>query len=224
MATVGCRCLVGAALAFPWRWHDDCITEAMNRSLLIATVLATLSLSSAARAEDSRPPGRWYGWQTLTVDGGSLALGGTLLGLGAESSTVRAVGGSLLAGGYVLGAPTVHWAHGRIGRGFISLGLRASVPLATGLIAYGLHRAGGGGGLGDNDCGLHEDCSGPAGWSRAAGAGLLLGAAGVIALDAAVLARTSSESAPRAGRLHWMPTGGYDPVRRAATVGLTASF
>jgi hypothetical protein len=66
---------------------------------------------SAARQE-------WYGWQTLIVDGLSIAAIGT--GVALESTAVGFSG----VGGYLLGAPIVHWAHGSVGPGFVSFGMR----------------------------------------------------------------------------------------------------
>jgi hypothetical protein len=44
-----------------------------------------------------------------------------------------------------LGAPTVHWAHGRIGTGFLSLGMRLVLPILGAVV-------------GSQDCGA--DCGG----------------------------------------------------------------
>lgn len=67
----------------------------------------------------------WYGAQTLAVDG----MSNLLIGVGAATSGSNdaAVPGTLLALGiptYELGAPIVHWAHGNVGTGFGSLGMR----------------------------------------------------------------------------------------------------
>lgn len=87
----------------------------------------------------------WYGYQILIVDGVALTLGA----LGAAFSvqgisghdTGAEVGGIALAfhGGlvYLFGAPTVHWAHGRVGIGFASLGIRILSPI-LGLAIGGL--------------------------------------------------------------------------------------
>lgn len=65
----------------------------------------------------------WYGWQTLLVDGaafGLLVLGGSMRRSG-DGTNAPTVIGSL---GYFFGAPSVHWAHGNVGNGFISLAIR----------------------------------------------------------------------------------------------------
>ncbi|HEU4533982.1 MAG TPA: hypothetical protein VFS00_07690, partial [Polyangiaceae bacterium] len=81
------------------------------------------ALQLAPPPPDVRPERRWYGWQTLTVDVASIAL--LAVGGASEDSTLLGVGTL----GYFLGAPTVHWAHGHVGKGFASFGLRAA-PIA----------------------------------------------------------------------------------------------
>jgi hypothetical protein len=70
---------------------------------------------------------RWYGWQTLAVDGiwvSGLAL--ALAGVGQD----REVNGLLVGAGwvYALGAPTVHLFHGRTGTAAESLVMRVAAP------------------------------------------------------------------------------------------------
>ncbi|HEY3236210.1 MAG TPA: hypothetical protein VGJ84_15945 [Polyangiaceae bacterium] len=62
---------------------------------------------------------RWSGWQTLLVDG--FAVGSSVI----AGQTGSAQLGYISLGTYLLGAPTIHWAHGKTGAGFGSLGLRA---------------------------------------------------------------------------------------------------
>lgn len=83
------------------------------------------------------PTNRWYGWQVLLAD----VLGGTLASIG----TATDVPALLVAGGVVqiAGAPTIHWAHGRVGAGFGSLGIRFGGPLLGGLAAAGIQTASG---------------------------------------------------------------------------------
>jgi hypothetical protein len=68
---------------------------------------------------------RWYGWQTLIVDG--ISIGATAIGLGIDNPPLYVTGG--LAS--FLGPAITHWAHGNIGYGFLSMGMR----MAGGLIA-----------------------------------------------------------------------------------------
>jgi hypothetical protein len=70
----------------------------------------------------------WYGWQILLVEGAGLAL--LLAGVPAASLLVHFVG-----------CPVVHWAHGRGGAGFVSLGLRVGFLLGgplVGVVLFGL--------------------------------------------------------------------------------------
>jgi hypothetical protein len=109
-----------------------------------------------------RPKKVWYGWQTLVVDGAGLLVGA----LAASNESGGMAGVALL--NYSLGAPIVHAAHGEGIRALASVGLRAAVPMAVGLLAYGI-----------------SDNSGD---ESAFYSGLALGAIGAIALDAGVLA------------------------------------
>lgn len=68
--------------------------------------------SSAPHLREPRFESRWYGWQTLMVDGAAILI--------ASDVSVPI---------YVLGGPIVHWSHGNVGRGFGSLGLRVGAPL-----------------------------------------------------------------------------------------------
>jgi hypothetical protein len=59
---------------------------------------------------------RWYGWQTLLVDGASVLT--IPFGIGIV--------------GYFVGGPIVHLAHGHVGKAFGDLGLRVATPLVVG--------------------------------------------------------------------------------------------
>jgi len=105
---------------------------------------------------------RWYGWQTLLVDGAALGFAST--------------GSDLSVGIYALGGPVVHWAHGNTWRGVGSLVLRVGAPLALGAaFGYGCEASGNS----DGDMG----CLG------AEIGGAMLGVVGAIVVDSAVLAR-----------------------------------
>jgi hypothetical protein len=80
------------------------------------------------RTPDER---RWYGAQTLAMDG--IALG--LLVLGASSESGELIGLSGLT--YLLGGPIVHAAHGRAGMSFASLGVRIGFPIGGALLLGG---------------------------------------------------------------------------------------
>jgi len=111
-------------------------------------------------AEGTGPaePRKWYGGQTLLVDGVSLAL---LLAMPAVGAT-----------GFVFGGPGLHLSHGRAGIALLDLGLR------VGLTVGGLW-------LGSKTCHTGEEFVGPcSGAFYVAGAGALVGAL----IDAFVLA------------------------------------
>jgi hypothetical protein len=65
----------------------------------------------------------WYGWQGLITDG--VALTFTLAGMFSRTGTLTTIG--LIT--YGLGFPIVHMAHGDVGRGFGSIGMRVLLPL-----------------------------------------------------------------------------------------------
>jgi hypothetical protein len=101
----------------------------MKLSVAIAVALAAEGLCqpSAAHADD-----RWYGWQTLAVDGVAdvLFVGGSF----GENENATMVGLAV----YLLGAPIIHGSHSEWPRAGLSLGLRGALPTAGGLIGYGL--------------------------------------------------------------------------------------
>ena len=68
-----------------------------------------------------RPRRRWYGWQTLITDGAALAVVGSDTGEVALPAVLAA---------YEFGAPIVHFAHGHVGKGLASLGMRLGSTLA----------------------------------------------------------------------------------------------
>lgn len=86
-----------------------------------------------------RMTSEWYGWQTLAVDGSSLAFGllGLGLGLVARSTELVLLTSSLSLLGLVVGSPIVHWYRGNTTKGFISLfGLRLGL-MAAGYVVGG---------------------------------------------------------------------------------------
>jgi hypothetical protein len=79
---------------------------------------------------------RWYGWETLLVDGAVMTIG--MLPLLTKDEPRRTALGIGWYGTYVLGTPIVHWSRGHVGKGFGSLGMRVGGPLAGGLVGVGL--------------------------------------------------------------------------------------
>jgi len=93
---------------------------------------------------EAAPSRHWYGWQTLTVDGASFASLGTGAVLFSAQGSRETLPPQILLwsglAGSTLGAPIVHFSHGKLGRGFGSLGLRLS-----GLLVFALAFPEGGG-------------------------------------------------------------------------------
>jgi hypothetical protein len=81
-----------------------------------------------------QPATRWYGYQTLIVAGASVTTGAVPWAFG-ETGGVLAWPAGL--GGLVLGGPIVHWAHGRVGRGFAVLGMNVGAT-ALGIGVFGI--------------------------------------------------------------------------------------
>lgn len=89
-------------------------------------------LEEEKRPDETGGP-QWYGWQSLIgiIPSHAMAVLGT---------TDNDLYGLIVAGaiGHSLTSPIVHWAHGNVGRGFLSLGLNTGLPflgLAVGLEA-----------------------------------------------------------------------------------------
>jgi hypothetical protein len=146
----------------------------------------------------------WYGWQTLLVDGGSLAVFAAALSV--QSSQL----GWFSGGTYALGPAVVHAAHGRGGAAAASIALRLGLPLVASIIGMG---------IGGNCEAGQGGCIGPLS-SSTTGALLGAGVGMVIAMgiDAAVLSYESTRD-PDADDAGGLP----DPTRRAATVSLAPS-
>jgi hypothetical protein len=155
------------------------------------------------RAEPSQT--EWYGWQTIATDVLAVAL---LAGSG-DSDDGRQVAAGL--GVYLLGGPAVHLAHGELGKAGNSLGLRAGLPLAGGVLGYGL------GALG---CGDSEESLGdalcPVGMTAL---GVLVGAVGAVAIDAGAIAK--KEVRPKLA-VSLAPS--VVPTKQGTTFGLAGTF
>lgn len=148
-----------------------------------------------------KPRRRWYGWQTLTSDGASLAL--ILAAAGLESSGADDGGALATAGllGYEFGSGIIHFVHKNPGRAFGSMGIRLGMPLAGAFLGASVVS-----GCDDYFC-------------EAGGAafGLVLGMAGAMAIDAAVLAYDEPEPSD-AVRPKLVPLVAF--TRGGAVVGL----
>jgi hypothetical protein len=131
------------------------------------------------------PRRSWYGWQTLVADGISttvfLAAFKDDDNGGDDTNETLAWTGIL---GYELGPAIIHFAHRNPGRGFASMGIRLGMPLAGAFV----------GGAAGSGCHGHQ-CE-----AAGAGAGVLIGMAGAIAIDAALLAFDYPASTARSAK------------------------
>jgi hypothetical protein len=120
------------------------------------------------RSDDPLSVTKWYGWQTLAVDAGTLGV--ALTTKGATGSSPAALG--VLASGYALGGPIVHLAHGSLIKAGESFGLRLALPVIGGLIGAAFER-----------CAFQ--CTG----GIYTVTGVLIGYVAAVAIDSAVIAR-----------------------------------
>jgi len=78
---------------------------------------------------ESTPPKPWSGWQILMLDGLALTAGAALAARNPENEEGEDIHPALSpwAADCLAGGPVIHFAHGRVGTGFISLGARTLV-------------------------------------------------------------------------------------------------
>jgi len=141
------------------------------------------------------PEWRWYGWQTLTSDGASLATLMTALYLGDSKVLAPA---SLVGLGF--GAPVVHAWHGKPLKALGSVALRIGLPATGILIGFSAARRPPGGDYGNT--GALEGIVG-------FGAGLILASA----IDAAALGWTRAPERTSATQLSLLPVLSPDGTR-----------
>jgi len=139
---------------------------------------------------------RWYGYQTLLVDGASIAALFANPGLG--------------AGGLILGGPAVHTANGHVGKAFGSLGLRVGAPIAGIMAGAALEGAASGG------------CSDEWGCLGGAAIGFFVGGVSAIVIDSAVLANDDVPASERGPSIALKPT--ISIGKRDLAAGLTGWF
>ncbi len=157
------------------------------------------------------PKRRWYGWETLIVDGAGLAT--LAVSARTDSNAVSTVG----LGIYLFGPPIVHGVKGHVGTAFGDFGIRLTAPIVTGIVGYAIDNA------------TSSPCS-PGAWLcfrglGGAALGGLIGYAAAVALDAAWLAREdvpARRDASSEPLFRWSPTVGV--VHRGASVGVGGSF
>jgi hypothetical protein len=151
-----------------------------------------------------------YGWHVVAADGTSLVLAGV-------GGLSQSVGVAMMGlAGYVLASPIVHWAHGNVGTGFASLGLRLAVPLGAtflgALLGWGLSYSVSGGCRGDFGC--------LGGFAVGGGIGFLAGLSGTTMIDALVFAKERVEDAPKTG-VRWVPSFSVEKGGGRLTLGGT---
>jgi hypothetical protein len=143
---------------------------------------------------------------------------------------------------YGLGAPIVHFAHGRIGAGFGDLGIRVGMPVILGffgaMVGAGTYQQTSCNTAADSFCDLGNALGQVAAAAEGAMVGGLIGIGGAVAIDAAVIARepvkhddTDDEQEPSMLRqpstAKIEPTLGVAPERQGgarATVGVVGTF
>jgi hypothetical protein len=166
------------------------------------------------------PSTEWYGWQTLLVDG--VALGTIPLELSPSASFARTPSASYLFVGslssYALGAPLVHVAHGRWGRGVADLGLRVGALAAGSLVGASLGKPGAPSSCEANLAGCFAQ------GSSGLAVGAAIGAVLASVIDASLLARdtTRPRETAAAASTTWSPVASI--TRGGGAAGLQASF
>ncbi len=151
------------------------------------TRAAPSSAPPEGEGEERPKPGQWYGYQTLAVDAGALALVAISIRTKSVELAMVSVGTS------VFGPPIVHFAHGDGVKGFSDFGLRVGLPAGGVLVGAGLGCMFGG-------------CSATRFESIAevgALAGGALGAATAMVLDWAVLSREPGRPRGRTDARAW---------------------
>jgi hypothetical protein len=195
-------------------------------------VSASLLCAAAARSDESRPdagvqvdqdpsrpapsgtapepaPARvWYGWQTLIVDAGSVAIwSASFLPPGGSTGNLVLEWGGVIP--YVVGAPVVHGFHRRMGTVLGDVALRLALP-TVGAFVGGVIAS--------------PHCSSGDAFCLADGIifGLYGGAGVAMALDAAVLAYEKPRPSATSKNVRWGPTVAVD--HRGASVGIAGAF
>ncbi|HZU81501.1 MAG TPA: rhomboid family intramembrane serine protease, partial [Polyangiaceae bacterium] len=164
---------------------------------------------------EAPPPAkeRWYGWQTLVADTGSVLV--FLFGAGIQSSSNSSAVLDFGIAGYLLAPPVIHFAHGNVGYGFASLGIRAGAPIVLGLVGAFFGAAASSNSNGNINGQLGGFFYGLIG-------GMVLGYGAAVTLDAAVF---SYEKLPRRGEDAWFtlrPDLSVAPGR--GTAGVAGTF
>lgn len=148
---------------------------------------------------------RWYGWQLLLADLGSLVLIMDMKG---------SVGAGVGVGGLVLGAPALHFINHNYGTGVASLAVRGGVALMVASLANGTQRA-----CPMNDSGCGVEHFGDEILAAGVAFGLLLGGVVYMIVDDTALARVT---VPRRRAVELSPI--VAPQAEGVSLGVGGSF
>jgi hypothetical protein len=174
----------------------------------VAATSATVSESTPATAAVDR---RWYGWQPVMTDVGSI---GTMMlataTRGPESETIGILG----AGGYLCASPLIHLGHEHVGKAAASFALRVVLPI-VGLFTGLLTSEGMSSGASRPDA---REIDGVLGGVIGFGGGALLAAT----LDDVLIAREDVRPAHSDSHATLEPR--ISPARGGATVGIGGTF
>jgi hypothetical protein len=185
-------------------WDDTAKEAAIERYEGAMNREAPVAIDPADMPPRDGGPSRrmpWYGWQTLTVDAGSLLLGVAGGQSGGGGGALLSVTGFL---GYVAIAPAVHGFHHRDGALLLDMALRIGLPLL--------------GAVASSHTYLPLAFFTPAG-----GAGELAGVCAAIGIDALLLSwDTRSMHADDTASSAWSPRISLGP--QGATAGVGGTF
>lgn len=109
--------------------HAAAATDSDHELEIVRNGVSLTIDASGPHADFTLPSPQWYGWKILLADAASWAAL-----IGAEAATDA---GALVVGAPLLTLPgaTIHWYHGHLGRGFLSIGLRAGLSFGGALVA-----------------------------------------------------------------------------------------
>ncbi len=208
--------------------NQDAMRRAPFAHLALACALL-LAVESTARADGNAatselpaapppPPDGWYGWQTLLVDGSSIAV--TLAGAAwASAAPGNGTGPDVMllhgAGGFALGGPIVHLSHGHPWRALGDLGLRLGAVVGGGILGLFI------GGAAAGSCSNSDVGCLP----QAVAGGLVFAGLGVVtasAVDAAVFSYDRSPLPPPAPLFTLSPS--FLMLKDGGAVGVRGTF
>jgi hypothetical protein len=165
-----------------------------------------------AASPNPAPPlsaSEWYGWQILMVDAAALVTSAIVANVHRSDADSLGLFAGTWYGVSLIGAPAVHWAHGRTAAGWIDFSMRGFAPPLAAVFGLAASCLGGGDSF--------DDLCSSSGWS----VGSLVGSAGAAAIDALLLARTDAAPQPPSA-WYGLQIMAVDVAGYAAGVFLTA--